>query len=80
MVAHQLAVELQLMSALKLMSGKHFLVKGHLKPSFIDCSSDLNHIRVRPGSGRRVQGSDFQVGLDGKTSEAFSIPGQGEQR
>ena len=44
-----LSTSFQLRRARKLQLDKHFSVKEHLKPSFIDSAADLNHIRVRRG-------------------------------
>src|SRR5580698_5208030 len=68
----------QLKSARKLIWSKHFLVKEHLKPSFIDGAADLNHIRVRRGrmsrSGKRFLGR----GKTGRPLELSSYSRQGE--
>jgi len=55
----------QLKSACKLLLGKHFLVKGDLKPSFIDRVTDLSHIRVRPGPDVAFRKAISGTGDDG---------------
>jgi hypothetical protein len=47
------------------MWGKHFSVKGGLKPSFIDCAADLNHIRVRRGPDVAFRKAISGTGDDG---------------
>jgi hypothetical protein len=65
MVAQPATAKLQLRSDRKFMSGKHFLVKGDLKPSFIDHAVDLHHIRVRRGPDVAFEKSRSRIGDDG---------------
>jgi len=47
------------------MWGKHFSVKEDLKPSFIDQTADLHHIRVRRGPDVAFEKSRSRIGDDG---------------
>jgi hypothetical protein len=55
------------------MSGKHFSVKGDLKPSLIDHATDLKHIRVRRGPDVAFWKTILERGTTGPASGAFSI-------
>src|SRR5208337_3318040 len=71
--------KLQLKSARKLMCGKHFLVKGDLKTSFIDPAPDLNHIRVRRGPDVAFRKAISRTRDDGAGLWSFfDTPDQGE--
>jgi hypothetical protein len=71
MVAQQPATSFQLRIARKFKLGKHFFVKEHLKPSFIDRAADLNHIRVRRGPDVASRKAISRTGDDGASPWGF---------
>jgi len=53
------------------MSGKHFPVKEHLKPSFIDRAAHLKHIRLRRGPDVAFRKAISRTGDDGAVLWSF---------
>jgi hypothetical protein len=61
------------------MWNKRFLVKGDLKPSFIDPTADLIHIRVRRGPDVAFRKAISRTGDDGAGLRSFRYSGEGEK-